>query len=1189
MRIREIEFPKPLLDAQRAGDLVIFAGAGVSIPPPSNYPNFDSLADEVASGVLVREPTEPVDHFLGRLAHRGVDVHSRVKSLLSNPISVPNSLHYDLLRLFGSAAMVRLATTNFDLHFSAAASTLFNGESPETYSAPALPVGDDFNGLVYLHGSVEKPARRLILTDSDFGHAYLTDGWARRFLRALFAKYIVLFIGYGYSDTVMNYLTRGLPPASGQTRRYALTKVGQADRWNYLGITPLEYALTENAENKHCRLQEAVSKWAMVTNTGVLQTEEKIKCIVEAPVPLDIEDRDYVESSLAELSTVRFFTRHAQRVDWLHWIEGKEPFTRLFGSKAPVTEIDWELAQWFARSFVCKYPDNALAVIRRKEQSITPILWTAIAASFHTEKPPSEVVRKWVPLLIKYPTPRAGGNFLEYTLHRSQYPDDLNSAILLFDYLTRPDIVLEKRWWPEKEDDEEKCVDVELTTEGDDPWIPEVWERLFKPNLNTLADKLIWIVTSHLQRANLLLEAYEKGHPAWDALSARRGVLDSATQGTPPKGAGILIDVAREILEWTLFNRTRTADYLIDIWFSSDCRILKRLAIFGAAKAKHWNADAKMKWILQHNLLYAPGLKHEVFMLLEDAYGRTSEDLRRQVLDRAAGGPNLPDEDPNSIAYEEYNLTSWLAAHAPDSSLTKARLSQILEKHPNFAPREHPDMDQWFETATYSILNSPLGYEELLSKIPEEQLDFIISFEPKDFFRESKRGLLQQLSTAVARDFDWGMRFASAMVGRQLWNSDVWSAILEGWKSSVTADQWPKIIRFLLDHGEVLQATIYTVASLLNDGAEKPDRPIPNPCVDDAIALGEKAWDACTRSDHGLKDKVKDWLFVALNHPAGTLALFFLRMLSKARNNAGAAWNGIPPRYRKVFASIVSGTTYAAEIGRVILASQVLFLFGADNTWAVENIVPLFKWSSDSRRALQAWHGFLAWGHWNDDLLTYMMPNYEETFPVLHAELGEFRERLCSHLAGIAVLSSVDPLEKGWINRFLTTVEPEEREMWASSINTVLKGTTEASKREVWNHWIGKYWRNRIGGIPVPLTAGEVARMAIWVVHLEPVFTEAVNALCESPLPKLKSDYIYHELAQSDVGNRHPGSATRFLLHLLRNQKGPFWGCDYVETVVEKILSAAFANKADLHLVCEQLAHLGCNNAAHLRQIILDA
>jgi len=1050
-----------------------------------------------------------------------------------------------------------------------------------------------------LHGSVANPADRLILTDSDFGRAYLTDGWARRFLQALFAKYIVLFIGYSHSDTVMNYLARGLPPVSGQ-KRYALTGMGHAERWRYLGITPLEYPLKETDENKQSRLVEAISKWTTSANTGVLETEEKIKRIVEAPVPLDTDDLDYIESILADVATTKFFTRYAKRLDWLRWIEDKEPFKRLFRTNSATTEIDGELALWLARSFVCKHPANALALLRRKGQLITPLLWTAIAASFHTEKPPSEVVRKLVPLLIRYPTPRIAGDYLEYTVHRSVYPDDLNSALLLFEYLTRPEIVLEERWWPETEERDEKGtdaelmkekgVDAELTTEGDEPWIPEVWARFFKPNLSTLANKFIWIVTSHLQRANLLLEAYDKVHPTWDPLSARRGLLESTAQGSPPKGVGILIDIAREILEWALLNDTRMADFLINMWFSSDCRILKRLGLFGVAKAKQWDPETKIKWILQNDLLYALGFKHEVFVVLEDSYGRVPEELRRQVLDGTAGGPKIAGLEAESVAYEEYNLTLWLATHAPESSLTKARLLEIEEQHPNFVPREHPDMDAWIGTATYNISNSPQGYEELLSKSPEEQLDFIIGFEPKDIFRESRAELLQQLSAAVARNFAWGQRFAEVMAERQQWQSDVWNAILEGWRSSITADHWPVILRFLLDHTKVLEVGFYNVANLLNDGAEKPERAIPDGSVAEAFSLGEKAWAVGVLGSQELKQKEepKDWLFVALNRPAGTLALFFLRMLSKTRKDAGATWKGMPPEYGNIFASIISGTTYGAQVGRVILASQMLFLFTADETWTAKNIVPLFKWSSDPKRALQAWHGYLGWGQWNDALLAFMMPNYEETFPVLHAEFGEFRDKLCSHLAGIAVFSSIDPLEHGWINSFLRTVEAEEREMWASSVNGALQGMKEASKTAVWNRWISKYWRNRIEGIPLPLSASEVGRMVIWAVHLEPVFPEAVEAVRASPSPNLQLDYIFYALAQSDVGNRYPDSAARFLLHLLRNQTAPFWGCDEVEKVVQKILTAPPANKEDLLLACDELARLGCGNAAHLKRTIQD-
>ncbi len=187
MRISNIDFPKPLLDAQQQGQLLIFAGAGVSIPPPSSDPDFPTLANQVASGVLQRESNEePIDRFLGRLAHRGINVHARVADLLTNPQSAPNPLHTDILRLFDSAARVRIVTTNFDMHFSTAAETVFNGTSLETFAAPALPVGNSFQGLVYLHGSVANPPGRLVLPDSDFGRAYLTEGWARRFLPRAF-------------------------------------------------------------------------------------------------------------------------------------------------------------------------------------------------------------------------------------------------------------------------------------------------------------------------------------------------------------------------------------------------------------------------------------------------------------------------------------------------------------------------------------------------------------------------------------------------------------------------------------------------------------------------------------------------------------------------------------------------------------------------------------------------------------------------------------------------------------------------------------------------------------------------------------------------------------------------------------------------------------------------------------------
>jgi hypothetical protein len=63
--------------------------------------------------------------------------------------------------------------------------------------------------------------KRMVLTDRDFGRAYLTEGWARRFVLELFLKYTVLFVGYSHNDPVMQYLARGLPPGDSNKKRYA--------------------------------------------------------------------------------------------------------------------------------------------------------------------------------------------------------------------------------------------------------------------------------------------------------------------------------------------------------------------------------------------------------------------------------------------------------------------------------------------------------------------------------------------------------------------------------------------------------------------------------------------------------------------------------------------------------------------------------------------------------------------------------------------------------------------------------------------------------------------------------------------------------------------------------------------------------------------------------------------------------
>jgi hypothetical protein len=133
----------------------------------------------------------------------------------------------------------------------------------EEFRAPALPQGNDFDGLVYLHGTLTQKPRHLVATDEDFGRAYLVDRWASQFLEKMFATYRVLFVGYSHSDVVVKYLARALRPPSW---RHVLVPAPPSSDWQHLRIQAITYELVGDS---HQQLTVAIQKWADRASMGL--------------------------------------------------------------------------------------------------------------------------------------------------------------------------------------------------------------------------------------------------------------------------------------------------------------------------------------------------------------------------------------------------------------------------------------------------------------------------------------------------------------------------------------------------------------------------------------------------------------------------------------------------------------------------------------------------------------------------------------------------------------------------------------------------------------------------------------------------------------------------------------------------------------------------------------------------------
>lgn len=1169
MWIGKIEVPEELINAQAERKLVIFAGAGVSMSPPSNLPNFEKLVRKVESktGNLLRweSEKEAPDRFLGRLEGKGPRVHKLVWERIRNQESEPTELHYALLSLFRNPEEVRIVTTNFDTHFTKAAAKNFHGEVP-IYRAPALPLGHQFNGIIYLHGCVDQKPEELILTDKDFGRAYLTEGWATRFLVEVFGNYKVLFVGYSHNDLPMEYLGRGLPP---ETTRFALVPEEETEKWKYKGIKPIPYKHNPDDQN-HKALVEAVKSWADQTRMGLVEHEQLIKDMVKSPPSLVKEEASYIEEVIKDPIKVNIFTKYAESVEWLQWVEGKGIFKPLFSLNNPSGEISSAFAKWFAEKYACPYPEDALAVVQRQGQILSPLLWKNIAVNlgFSESIPEPTILAKWVEILLTAPIyPSTQGKSLDFLLQKCCRTEYATIAIRIFKYLSTPYLVLEPSGF-------------KLTIPADDYLFSEAWKEFFKPNLKKFVHELAPIITGQLKSAHRLLCSVGCANDKWDPVSFKRSAIEPHEQDQHPGSLDLLIDFARDIIELLLEDDPKRAQTIIQEWTLSDAPILKRLAIYGITIDSNCSPNEKLQKLLANNWLFVHGLKHEVFQLLKVAYPQAGETIRQRLLEYVEthlANCERNEKDPDTLKsrnYEVYNLLYWLKQNAPNCSLAHQKFKEFQDKHTDFQPREYPDLD-WYISTEWVGPQSPITVQELLSKPVSQIIEFLLTYQEKEILGPDREGLLSVIQKAVAHSFLWGWELIEELEAREEWDTDLWDAIISGWQSTnLTEAQWKKVLQFLESFKEMWRHR-YSIAQLLKEKVEVKEGSLPTSLLPLAETIVDRLWQEVEEDDEKeILNNINDWLTTAINHVGGIITEFWLLALYRYQSQNENERQAILDEYKCRFERIISAKSNTAAMGRVILASQLHFLFSLDHKWTREKILPLLNWDIDAQRAEQAWEGYLRWGKWNEALLPDLLPLFEQAYNNLPKD-SESYDLLCVHLASIAVRSSIDPIQSGWLDKFIENVDEKTRKKWAAEVTNQLTSLPQEAIKEIWDKWIRNYWSRRIDGIPVPLSLEEAGAMVEWVLALHPVFSEVVALIVAGPIPVLKlPEMFYYRLDKENFGEKYPLDTTRLLNHLLKGESRSFYRCHEVIKLFNNISKNLPSD--DIKPLKEHLIRLGC-------------
>ena len=325
--------PDELLLARDQGRVVFFCGAGVS-RAKAKLPDFFELATTVtrALGVQQDDPAMKIiaeakeignrtgvdglisaDRIFGLLERDFLsrDIQEAVANALKPKNSPDLSAHKTLLRLATTReGLVRLVTTNFDRLFDCCQQDLI------TYTPPNLPDplrAIDFNGMVYLHGKTNSAHNGaegdgFVLSSSEFGKAYLSEGWATSFVRKLLDRYYVIFVGYSADDPPVHYLLEALNRTSGQSEGVYAFQPGDNNyanfKWEHKGVNAIAY----DDENNHAALWDTLDAWAIRADDPDAWIAKVVECAKSGPEALQPHERGQVAHVVSTVEGIRKFS-----------------------------------------------------------------------------------------------------------------------------------------------------------------------------------------------------------------------------------------------------------------------------------------------------------------------------------------------------------------------------------------------------------------------------------------------------------------------------------------------------------------------------------------------------------------------------------------------------------------------------------------------------------------------------------------------------------------------------------------------------------------------------------------------------------------------------------------------------------------------------------------------------------------
>lgn len=1203
----ELQIPDALEDARASGNLVIFAGAGVSMGPPTLLPSFYGLAKEIAGS----DPKEPFDRFLGDIKkERGTDVHQRTEEILRRRRKAqPNALHFEILRLFypDRGRTARIVTTNFDKQFSKAAKHLHL--NLREYYAPALPRGDEFQGIVHIHGALGEKPETMVLTDFDFGRAYLLEGWARIFLEALFQKYTTLFVGYSHQDTLMTYLSRGMS-GRGLMPRFALCPTAEKSWWRRFQIEPVHYA-KKLGPTPHARLVSGMKQWSKDCNLTLFQFEKEVRKAIETPFGRLPSARNafFLRLALRKKHTAEFFARHAVEWRWVGWAQKAGFLGRYFSRNAPIADDDAPTIRWVARQLVQRDPNPAnenrgVRLVHENGGNLSPQLFADLAreiCSLSAEDLNSNNVTQLILLLVSeaQAMPLFPVFPVSWLMDSVAKAKNCHLAEHILFALAAPRIGFHDQFLPTKMSPFGSPTSrVEPKMVGESSQIKAAWEKHFVPTLDLRGRGLLPVFETfvrqvHFAHAAVATEASRTS----DALSWQLEDLCRAGDEIDIRDLGILVGMLRDSALAVARSKEGMDRAQVVAWLRSGIPILFRLGILALANSTSLSAYEKTTIFLKEGCLYSPvaNARAEEFGFLKEVYPRLNRSARsvlwKAILKGASNEALAEYEEPAAKRRARQRQIDHTVAHmvetfpADASSKLEARRREVNE--PKWKKRI-ADERAWGIPRTITGSPSPFTVDDLLKKDPAKDLTELIEFKQTDFLGPSREGLQASVGASVKKDLVWGEKLISALVTRKAWESDLWRGIF--WANDWVS--WPQNLRGqmleLIKHHFLTGPRLNDASFFLFSGEQWKNGPIPHgEELEALLELCINAWKVAEETTLPARESAPeqvDWTFQSLNSAPGRIAEFTLRYAKEHlhRKPPKRRRAELPPRVEQLLDAMVASESYAGSLALARIGLESRFLLHASEIWFKKRIAPLFDTKVAPEKFWPLYHSMIGYSAASKQMLEVVANGMVGLFPVISKRDDRLFDNFCNWV-GLAVWFFPDKYGgKQFLYEFMGKLSEKQVVHWGRAMGRLQFDIPEDRRDDWWRRWVRKYWADRLSGHPVAFKPAEATVMVQWALAQNRYLSEAVAFVERTKSFAEPTGFLFYEIAKSKHPELRSLPTARLILFLLKKAKFLSGAEEEIHSSLRRMPKTIPKLKPFLNKICEQLLRLGDKGANDL-------